>query len=221
VIAEIERENLHITQCNHANGLPYTQADARSDATVEPSHAVLGIHILQCLAHSQVLWPVGVLSLALHLNTNDLNRLIPCRQTTTDTTGDDFLHSSQLLAMLFACRLSDALLCESGETEARTPVCDLANGDCVDTLIDASNTLFPVDVSKGLECGGRLDTLSGHLVLCDLNGLHARAETHCSICLRQTTKHASRDTGNEVVGTKGFGIVLGFGSDEEEDGALG
>ena len=58
-------------------------------------------------------------------------------------------------------------------------------------------------------------------MLRDLDRLHASAEAHGRVCLCQTTDHAARDTGNEVRGAVALGVELGFGGDEEEDGALG
>jgi hypothetical protein len=58
-------------------------------------------------------------------------------------------------------------------------------------------------------------------VLGDLDGLHAGAETHGGIGLGDTTGHTTGDTTEEVVRAKGAGVVLGFGGNEEEDGALG
>jgi hypothetical protein len=57
-------------------------------------------------------------------------------------------------------------------------------------------------------------------VLCDLDRLHARAETHGGVGLCQTADHTTRDTGDEVVRAERLRVELGFGCDEEEDGAL-
>lgn len=58
-------------------------------------------------------------------------------------------------------------------------------------------------------------------MLRDLHRLHARAEAHGRVRLRQPAHHAARDAANEVVRAEGFRVVLGFRGDEEEDGALG
>ena len=54
-----------------------------------------------------------------------------------------------------------------------------------------------------------------------LDGLHARAEPHGRVGLRQTTGHAADYARAEVVGAEGFGIEFGFAGDKEEDGAFG
>lgn len=57
-------------------------------------------------------------------------------------------------------------------------------------------------------------------MLCDFHGFHARAEAHGGVCLSDAAGHAARDAPDEVGGSEGFGVVFGFGGDEEEDGAL-
>ena len=58
-------------------------------------------------------------------------------------------------------------------------------------------------------------------MLCDLDRLHAGAETHCRVGLRNAASHAAADSADKVTGAKGFGIVFGFRGDEEENGAFG
>lgn len=57
-------------------------------------------------------------------------------------------------------------------------------------------------------------------MFCNLDCLHAGAETHGSVCLGYSADHAARDAANEVTGAEGFGVVFCFGCDEEEDGAF-
>ena len=57
-------------------------------------------------------------------------------------------------------------------------------------------------------------------MFCDFDGFHAGAEAHCRVCLGDASGHAARDTGDEVIGSEGFGVEFGFGGDEEEDGAF-
>jgi hypothetical protein len=47
-------------------------------------------------------------------------------------------------------------------------------------------------------------------VLGHLDRLHASAETHGCVGLRQTTSHATNDAGAEVVGAEAPSVVLGF-----------
>lgn len=58
-------------------------------------------------------------------------------------------------------------------------------------------------------------------MLGDLDRLHAGAEAHSRVGLRQTTGHTTRNARREVTSAKGLGVVLGLRGDEEEDGALG
>lgn len=53
-----------------------------------------------------------------------------------------------------------------------------------------------------------------------LDRLHARAEAHGRVGLGEAAGHAARDAGGEVAGAEGARVVLSFGRDEEEDGAL-
>lgn len=96
----------------------------------------------------------------------------------------------------------------------------MTDGDCVDTLVNTPNTFFPVDVPES--CPGRLRSNSSCklLVLCDLHGLHARAEAHCRVGLCKTSDHTTTDAGHEIASAEGLRIVLGFGCNEEQDSAL-
>jgi hypothetical protein len=58
-------------------------------------------------------------------------------------------------------------------------------------------------------------------VLRDLDRLHACAETHSGIGLRETSRHSTRYTSDEVGGAERLGVVFSFRGDEEEDGSLG
>lgn len=109
----------------------------------------------------------------------------------------------------------------TAQTESGTPVGDLSHGNGVDTLVDTRNTFAAVDVHESRHGAGSLSAGLDGLVLGHLDGLHACAETHGCVSLRQTTSHATNNARAEVVGAEGLGVVLGLGSDEEEDGALG
>lgn len=211
----------YVTKSDHANGLPDTQTDTGSDTTVETLHAVLLVDVLEGLADSHVLGTVGVLLLALHLDADDLDGLVPGRKTTTKSRSEDLLRDTELLAVLLTSSLTDTSLGDTGQTKARAPVGDLADGDGVDALVDTADTLLTVDVHECLHSARRLDASRRHLVLGDLNRLHASAETHGSVGLGETTSHTAGNTRNEVVGAGVAGVELGLGCDEEEDGALG
>jgi hypothetical protein len=211
----------YVTQGNHADSLPDTESDTRGDTTVQTLHTALAVDVLGSVADSHLLGAVGILLLALHLHADDLNRLVPGRETTTESRGENLLGSAELLAVLLVGNLADTLLGQTGETEAGTPVGHLSNGDGIDTLVDSLDTLLAVDIHKGSKGALRLDTRSSELVLCDLDRLHAGTETHGGVSLSNTTDNTTNDTTTKLGGTSVAGIVFGFGSDEEEYSALG
>ena len=213
--------NLHITKGNHANGLPDTQANTRSDSSVQTLDAVGVVDVLEGLAHSQVLGPVGVVLLTLHLNTDDLDRLVPSGQTTTKSGSNDLLKPVEFLAFLLVGDLANRSFGKTRQSEARTPVGRLADRDRVDAPVDTADALLTVDVHEGGEGAGGFHARSSHLMLGDLDRLHTRAETHGRVCLGNTAGHASADTTDEVGCSEGLGVVFGFRRDEEEDGTLG
>lgn len=214
-------EYAHVTKGNHADGLPDTETDTRGDTAVEALHAVLGVDVAEGVADSHLLGAVGILLLALHLDADDLDGLVPGAETTTETAGEDLLPRSELLVGLLASGGADPALGETAETEAGAPVGHLADGDGVDALVDAADALLAVDVHEGGEGGLGLDARRGQLVLGDLDRLHAGAETHGGIGLRDAAGDTTEDATAELVSTGGAGVVLGLGGDEEEDGALG
>lgn len=211
----------HVTKGNHADGLPDGEANAGSDTTVETGNTVGVVDVAEGVADRHLLGAVGVLSLGLHLDADDLDGLVPGGETTTDGGGDDLLPGGELLLVALAGELADTALGETGETEARAPVGHLANGDGVDALVDTADTLLAVNVHKGGKGGLGRDTRGGELVLGDLDRLHAGAEAHGGVGLGDTTRHAADDAATELGGAKGAGIVFSLGSDEEEDSALG
>lgn len=221
LLASREWGNSHITKGNHAHGLPDTQADTGGNTTVETLETVVLVDVLGSVADSHLLGSVGILLLALHLDTDDLNGLVPGRETTTEGTGSDLFESRELVAVLLAGDIPDPTLSKTAETETGTPVGHLSDSDSIDTLVDTANTIGAVDGCKSLEGGLRLDTGSELLVLGDLSGLHAGAETHGGIGLSDTTGNTTNDTTTELRGSGNTGVVLGLGGDEQEDGTLG
>lgn len=216
-----KKENLHITKSNHADGLPDTKTNTRCDATVKTLDTVGLVDVLEGVANSHLLGSVGVVLLALHLHTDDLDRLVPCAQATTEGGCENLLPGAKLLTVLLAGDIADTLLRQTGETEARAPVGHLPDCDGVDTLVDATDTFAAVDVH---ESGPRaLGGLPGgrHLVFGDLDRLHASAETHGGVCLSNTTRHATGDATSELRRAVRAGVVFGFRRYEEQNGSLG
>ena len=214
-------KNVHVTKSHHADSLPNTQTNTGRNTTVQTLEAVGIVDILERLADGQVLGTVRVLGLALHLNPNNLNRLVPGGQTTADTRGDNLLASAQFLAVLLTGRAADSVFSQSGKTETRTPVGGLTDCDGVDTLVDTTDTFLAVDVHECLPGAGGLDASSGHLVSGDHDSFHAGTESDSRISLRNTTGHTTDDTSTKIRCAKASGIVFGLGCDEEQHGTFG
>src|SRR5258708_4264765 len=89
--------NLHVTKRHHAHSLPNTQANTRSNSTVETLDAVGIIDVFESLANSQVLGAVWIVGLALHFNADNFDRLVPGRETTTQAGSEDLLPGRELL----------------------------------------------------------------------------------------------------------------------------
>lgn len=215
-----ETRNVHIAKSNHADCLPDTETDSGGDTTVQTLEAVVGVDVSRCRRNIQVLGAVGVDGLGLQLDTDNLDGLVPCAQTTTKGRSGDLLDNAQLLAALLAGDSSNTGLSNTGQTKAGAPVGDLAHSDGVDAAVDTTDTLGAPDLHECLHGAWGLATSSCDLVLCDLDGLHAGAETHSSVGLRETTGHTTRDASHKVVCAKRLGVILGLGGDEEENGTL-
>lgn len=215
------RDNSHITHGNHANRLPDAETNTGGNAAVETGETVGRVDVAESVTDSHLLGSVGVLLLALHLNTDNLDGLVPGGETTTKTGGKNLLPGAELLTFLLAGDVADALLSETGQTETGTPVGHLADSDSVDTLVDTADTLLAVDVHESGEGALGCDARGSHLVLGNLDRLHASAEAHGGISLGHTAGDTTDDTTTELRGTVAAGVEFGFGGDEEEDGALG
>ena len=209
-----------ITQSNHANSLPNAQSNARSNTTVETLETVLRVDISEGAADGHLLRPVGVVLLALHLDTHDLDRLVPGGQSTTERTRGDLLDRAEFLPVLLAGELADLALGNTRQSEARAPVGDLAHRDGVDALVDTLDTFGAVDLHERLHRARWLAAGQRFLVFRDLDCFHAGAETHGCVGLSQATDHTAGNTADEVVGSRNACVVLGFGGYEEQDCAF-
>jgi hypothetical protein len=111
------------------------------------------------------------------LDSDDLNRLVPGSQSTTNGTGKDLVESTKLLSLLDTPDISQRALGKSSETHSRSPIGSLTNSNGIDTLVDTGQTFTLVNIGKDLE--GRLDggADTSLLVSGDLDSLHTSAET--------------------------------------------
>lgn len=211
----------HVTDGNHANGLPDTKTNARSNTTVEAADAILAVNVAESVSDRHLLGAVGVLLLALHLDADNLDGLVPGAETTADRGSKDLLHGRELLVAALASGGANPALGETRETKAGAPVGHLADSNSVNTLVNTADTLTAVNVHEGGKGRLGLDTRSCHLVLGDLDSLHAGAKSHGSIGLSDTTGNTADDASAELASTSVARVELSLGSDEEQDGALG
>lgn len=142
-----------------------------------------------------------------------LDRLIPSTQTPAENTSQDLLPYSQPVVLTLSSHVLDTLLGEPAQAESGTPVCHLPDSDSIDTSVDTRDTILAVDVGEDTEGGLGLDSSGGLLVASDLDRLHTRAETHCSVRLSDTTNDTSCNTGGEVTGAESAGMVPGWLAD--------
>lgn len=203
-------ESLHVSDSNHANRLPNAETNSRGNTSVEAPDAIVVINVTESVTDRHLLGSVGVVLLALHLDTDDLDRLVPSAETTTESTSKNLLAGRELVALLLAGGRADPALGQSAETETGSPVGHLSDGDSVDSLVDTADTLLVVNAHKGLEGGGRLDTGSGQLVLGDFDRLHAGAETHGGVGLGNTTGDTTKNATAKLRSTHVASVELGL-----------
>lgn len=86
----------HVTERDHAHGLPHTQTDTRHDAAVQTFYAGLAVDVFEGVADGHLLGSVGVFLLALHLDTDDFDGLVPGRETSTERRGEDLFGCAEL-----------------------------------------------------------------------------------------------------------------------------
>lgn len=101
-----------------------------------------------------------------------------------------------------------------------TPVRALTHGNGVHTLVNTTDTLPAVDISK--DGPSRLGLFTGlHLLdTGDLGRLHTSTEAHGGVGLDNTTSHTTGETSRTGAETKGLGHFLHFGRGKEQDGSL-
>ncbi|KAH3673907.1 hypothetical protein OGATHE_001887 [Ogataea polymorpha] len=210
-----------VSQSHHAHRLPDSQHNSWSHASVQALYTVVRVNVLGCANNAQLFRPVRVFGLRLHLDPDHLDRLVPGRKTSTNHRRQDSLAGCQLLVLALTCQRPDAVFCKSRKTKSRTPIGHLSDGHGVDTFVDASDTVFGKDLLEDLE--GALNRSSGcsSLVTRDLHGLHARAESHCQVCLEQTTSDSSTYTRHKRRRSQQLETVFGLRRDKQQHGTLG
>src|SRR6266566_5583177 len=108
-----KKKDAHIAHGNHADGLPDTEADARRHAAVQAPEAVGLVDVAERVPDRHLLGPVGVLRLALHLDADDLDGLVPGAEPAAQAAGQDLLGGPQIVAVGLARGAADALLGEA------------------------------------------------------------------------------------------------------------
>lgn len=101
-----------------------------------------------------------------NLDSDDLNRLIPSCESTTDGRSSNLLKSTELLVLSFTLEISNGALGKTSKTHTiqkvheynvsmildedlpRTPICALANSDGIDTLVNTTDTFSAPDVRE-------------------------------------------------------------------------
>jgi hypothetical protein len=91
----------HITERNHAHGLPHTQADTRHHTAVQALDAGLAVDVSESVADGHLLGPVGVFFLALHFYAHDFDGLVPGGETTTESGCEDLFGRAELNGRVF------------------------------------------------------------------------------------------------------------------------
>lgn len=210
----------HIPQCDHTHRLPHAQPNAWRHAPVQALHPVALVDIPRRSADRHLLRPIRIVRLALHLHANHLNRLVPRAQPTTNRACCDLLDHAQLVALRLPCDVPDPRLSDPAEPKPAPPIRHLPDRDRVDALVNAPNTFRAINAHERLDRAGHTCARGRGLVSRDLDRLHARAEAHCGVGLREAAAHAADDAADEGGGAGGAGVEFDFGRDEEEDGAF-
>lgn len=87
------------------------------------------------------------------LDPDDLDRLVPAPQRSSDGTRRDPVPRAEFLVLGDAPGLADGLLGETSEPHAGAPVGALAHGDGVDALVDPGDASGLVHVAEDLPAG--------------------------------------------------------------------
>lgn len=101
----------HVSERNHAHGLPYSETNTRSDTTVQTLETVLLVDVGEGVADCHLLGSVRVLGLGLHFYAHDFDRLVPRAETSTKGRGKNSLGCAELrLWVFFASELTNTVL---------------------------------------------------------------------------------------------------------------
>jgi len=125
------------------------------------------------------------------------------------------------LTLGFVVEGADAVFSNATQPKPRPPIGNLPNSNSINSLINPPNPLSAINPHESSKRARRFNPRFHGLVLGDLDGFHARAESHGRVGLCETARHAAADARDEVGGAEGFGVEFGFRGDEEEDGAFG
>lgn len=87
----------NITQSDHAHSLPHTKTNTWCDTTVQTLESRRAVDVLERVGYSHLLRSVRVILLRLHLDTNNLDGLVPGAETTTNGRSKDTFGRRKLL----------------------------------------------------------------------------------------------------------------------------
>jgi hypothetical protein len=87
---------------HHAHSQIYTKPDSRSDAPIEPLQPMVLVNILGSSPNVQFLRSIRILRLALHLNSNHFNRLIPTPKRPSNNRSHQLFGNTQLSMLILA-----------------------------------------------------------------------------------------------------------------------
>lgn len=234
-----------IPQSNHTHRLPNPQSNPRRNTPVQSFDTILLVNVRESVADGHLRRTVRVDGFGLHFHAHDFDGLVPGRETSSESGGEDSFWGGEFLSFGFTVEGADAVFTRrqsdvsrelsSGvpkrkrmlysrnttQPKPRPPISNLPHSNRINSLINPSNSLGAIDPHERRKRARRFDSRFHSLVLRDLHRLHARAESHGRVGLCETARHATADARDKVAGAEGFGVEFSFRGDEEEDGAFG
>ncbi|GAO46274.1 hypothetical protein G7K_0507-t1 [Saitoella complicata NRRL Y-17804] len=217
----------NIRKTNHTNRLPNTQPNPGRNTPIQPLHTIILINIPKRTPNRHLRRTIRVSLRTLHLNPNNLNRLIPRTQPTTNNTRSNPFGRRQLFAVFFVRGFTDPAFRETRESDTRAPVCALSDGDGVDAFVDSADSFAAVDVEEGVHRAWGFHACRGDFVAGDFDCFHTCAESHLCrsvtnrrVGLRDTTTHTTEHTRQEGIRTRSLRRILQLTRSKQQHSSL-